>query len=80
MARRIDSLTAGEQVTLKVHNSASNEGYMLDGVYFLGIEGEGEDREALFSTVKNGAPDVPVYRYGNRWAIASDARKVTLVA
>lgn len=80
MARRIDSLTAGEKVTLKVHNSSSNNGYILPDVYFVRIDGSGDTREAVFAEHATATDGFSIYRANGRWAIASDARKVTLVA
>lgn len=72
---RIDSLAPGTKVTLKFHNSSSNEGYTLTPE-FVSINGTGDDRTATFN---DGGAKFDVYRYMGRWAACSDARKVSLV-
>lgn len=81
LAKRIDSLVPGEKVRLKVHPSTVNEGYEFDTV-FIGIDAsQGRDkRVARFGETPGGHPTVSLYRFDGRWAIASDARRVTLVA
>lgn len=73
MAKRIDSLTAGQQVTMKFHGSKrlGNESYELD-LIFKGITGAGEDRRAKFD-------EVELYRYEGRWAYGTSAERATLV-
>lgn len=78
MAKRIDSLVPGDEVTLKVHSSSSNSGYEMDAT-FLRIEGAGDDRVAYFSDDKYDTEGFGVYRYQNRWSIASDARRVSII-
>jgi hypothetical protein len=78
MAQRIDSLRQGAQVNLRVHSSSVNEGY--DTVaFFTGIVGEGDDRRAGFSYTNGGGSDFEAYRFNGRWAVSSDARRVTLI-
>lgn len=78
MARRIDSLTPGAQVSLRIHPSSSNEGYDTIA-YFVGIVGEGDDRRAGFSYTNGGGSDFDAYRFNGRWAVSSDARRLTLL-
>lgn len=78
MAKRIDSLREGDKVSLVIHPSSTNDGYEMDAV-FLRIEGQGDDREAVFTDTPGGNESFRLYRFKNRWSIASDARRVSLV-
>lgn len=73
MARRIDSLKAGELVDLKFHGSKQfgNDSYELT-TKFVGIKGEGNAREAVFE-------DVTAYRSNGGWAYGTSAEKLTIV-
>lgn len=79
MSKRIDSLSNGDVVALTVHPSQFNEGYVLKNLTFDRIEGSGDDRRAVFSEGHPGST-LEIYRYNKRWAIASDARRVTLAS
>jgi hypothetical protein len=81
MARRIDSLKAGETVTLLFRGSKSlgNEPY-TDEVIFVGIKGEGEDRRAVFSTgpAAGKSGEWEAYRYKGGWAYGSSAERLSI--
>jgi hypothetical protein len=73
MARRIDSLKAGDKVRLEFCGSRSlgNDGYTDDCV-FEGIIGEGDARRAKFD-------DWEAYRYRGGWAYGSSAEPLRLL-
>ena len=80
MAKRIDSLVAGETVVLKFHGSKQlgNDSYQEE-VTFVEVTGEGEERQARFSTSGNGENVFDVYRYNGSWAYGMSAEKLTVV-
>lgn len=80
MSKRIDSLTTGDIVTLTVHPSRFNGGYVMKDVIFDHMESAGDTRRAVFSETGSDSDKFEVYRFNKRWAIASDARRVTLVS
>lgn len=73
MARRIDSLKAGDKVRLLFAGSRSlgNDSYE-ETVIFHGIEGEGEKRRAKFD-------EWEAYRFRGGWAYGSSAEKLSLL-
>jgi hypothetical protein len=83
MAKRIDKLKSGTQVTLKFHGSKSlgNDPYIEDAI-FVGIYGVGDDRRARFmsanATIGNtGGWDA--YRFNGHWAYGTSAERLSLV-
>lgn len=74
MARRIDSLVSGEEVVLRFHGSRAlgNAGYD-DKVIFERIEGEGEDRRAIFDSFE-------AYRFNKRWVYGMSAERLSIVS
>lgn len=77
LAKRIDSLTPGENITLQFHGSRSlgNEPYQLSGK-FIGIVGSGDVRRAKFDL---DGLDFEAYRDNGRWAYGMSSEKLTLV-
>lgn len=73
MARRIDSLKAGDKVRLEFCGSRSlgNAPYVDDCV-FEGITGAGDDRRAIFG-------DWEAYRFRGGWAYGSSAEPLRLL-
>lgn len=77
MATRIDQLSPGQEVKLKFHGTKSFGNPAYEEVHtFLGMEGEGNDREAIFS---DGYIQWHAYRFEGRWAYGSSAEKLSLV-
>lgn len=73
---RIDDLTGGEQVLLGFKDDVS------EPAMFVRHEGEGEDREAVFSQqheVTGEDFEWKAYRYQGRWAYGTSADRLRLV-
>lgn len=73
MARRIDSLKAGDKVRLEFCGSRTlgNSAY-TDDCIFEGITGSGDDRRAIFG-------DWEAYRYNGGWAYGSSAERLRVL-
>lgn len=85
MAKRIDTLKAGQKVTLGFYSGGVK---LEESAEFLGVEGEGDKRHAKFRSVYNSPKSTgespryyewEAYRYRNRWAYGSSADRLTLV-
>ncbi len=87
---RIDFLTVGDTVRLAFHGSKrlGNEEY-TDVVVFLGIEGTGDERRAVFGGVEcpRHLPEIKrecscswqAFRFHKHWAYGSSAERLSLV-
>jgi hypothetical protein len=75
---KIDNLKPGSIITLKFHGSYGNESY-TEEVLFVGIDGEGDGRIAVFRSASNVAYTWQAYRYRGRWAYGTSADRLTVV-
>jgi hypothetical protein len=83
MAIRIDSLKPGSKVTLRFMAEFQGKGHdWTDTVKFIRIEGEGDDRRAVFSDIlgRGAYSEWEAYRYNGRWAYGSSAETLRLVS
>lgn len=78
MARRIDSLKAGDKVVLEFTGSMGNEGH-VETMIFKGITGEGTQRRATFADVYDSTSDWEAYRYNGYWAYGTSADRLRLL-
>lgn len=78
MARRIDSLTAGDTVRLQFDGSMGNETY-TETMIFVGIKGEGEKRRAIFTDEYQHDAEWEAYRYNGHWAYGTGADRLRLL-
>ena len=80
MAKRIDSLTAGETVNLKFHGSKSlgNGSHVCEAI-FVAINGEGEERRAEFDDADGYSSSWEAYRFNGHWAYGSSAERLSVI-
>lgn len=78
-APRIDKLEPGQRVRLLFTGSFNGRPYEENAI-FLGISGEGDDREATFQQDHDGQPfKWDAYRYDGGWAYGSSAERLRLL-
>jgi hypothetical protein len=72
-AKTINGLKAGETVNLQFHGSKrfGNDPYQDEHV-FVGFEGEGDDKRAVFEG------GFEAYRYNGRWSYGTSAEKLSV--
>lgn len=81
---RLDTITPGSIVTLRFGGSRSlgNDAWE-EQFRFVGIEGEGDERNATFEDVNATTPSRgtwSAYRYNKRWAYGTSAEPLSLVS
>ena len=71
-AKKINDLNVGESVLLHFAGSKRFGNDPYDAEYtFLGFEGEGDDRRAMFDGME-------AYKFNGRWAYGSSAEKLSI--
>ena len=74
---RLDSITPGSLITIRLDNSDDTE-----QAVFVGITGDGEDRCAtlISETMEGGSHHWEAYRMNKRWVYGSSADSLSVVA
>ena len=79
---RIDNLSVGAVVNIEVKCGALSTGHYIERAVFLGIDGVGDEREAMFVSLTGDRESTyrwSAYRMGGRWVMGSSADRISLL-